>query len=172
MKKTMLLLLFCFAGLLLTAQTTFRLKAFERSYIGGIAPTPAIEPGGKEIPATVNNPQPEYFIYVLNKKNTTLRTETVWIKKRSYPVSTKKLSWGRPVLIDNITMKKDTLIANKDSYIWQIKITGGSKKVLVTKDLSRLVKENELVVKLRDSQGRYYTRSVKNITRLEPERGQ
>jgi hypothetical protein len=69
-------------------------------------------------------------------------------------------------------MKKDTLIANKDHYIWQIKITGGSKKSVVPKDLSKLVKENELVIKLRDSQRSYYIRSVKAITRLEPERGQ
>jgi hypothetical protein len=94
MKKTILLLLFCFAGSLLTAQTTFRLKAFERSYIGGAAPTPAIELGGKEIPAEVNSRQPEYFMYVLNKKNTTLKTENVWIKKSSYPGNHKKIKLG------------------------------------------------------------------------------
>lgn len=164
-------MLFCCISLLPSAQTTFRLNAFERSYIDGMAPTPAIEIGGKEIPSQPTSRQPEYFIYLLNKKHASFTIASVWIKKQWYPASIKKLGYG-PVLIDNITMKKDTLIANREGYVWQIKITGKSKKAIAKKDLSKLVNENELVIKLHDRQGRHLIRSVKTITRLEPERGQ
>lgn len=172
MKRTVLVLILFFSvGLLAAQKNSLRLIAFQRNYISGVAPTPVIEIGGKEISVRASTPEPEYFIYLLSKKLSSLKIESVWIKKHLYPASMVNVPC-KPVLLTNGLRQKDTLVGYTDEDVWQIKITGKAKNTKPKKDIAALLRENELVVKIADKQSRYYTRSVRYITKLEPDRGQ
>jgi len=172
MKKiTLILMLFMSVGLLSAQKPSLQLKAFQRYHISGLPPTPVMEVGGKETVAKPLPTEPDYFIYLLANKMPFLTIESVWIKHHLYKAGLNKVAC-KPVLLSNGT-QNDTLVRYTDEEVWQINITGKmTTKTRPAKSISALVAGNELLVRLRDKQGRYYTRSVKYITKLESSRGQ
>lgn len=174
MKKAVLGFVLVVSVLSVFAQKTapsLRLKAYQRGYISGVAPTPTVEIGGKEIAAKPTIHEPEYFIYLLVNKVPYLKIERVWINHQLYLASINKVN-EKPVLLDN-GKKKDTLIKYTDEMVWQIKITGKDKTgITPKKDIKAQVKSNELVIRLNDQNGHAYTRTQKQITVLEAVRGQ
>ena len=172
MKKiTIILILFISAGLLSAQEPSLQLKAFQRYHLSGLPPTPVIEIGGKETVAKSPSSEPDYFIYLLIYKMPFLTLESVWIRKHLYKAELNKVAC-KPVLLSN-GIQNDTLVRYTDEEVWQINITGKvSAKTRPAKSISTLVAGNELLVRLRNKQGRYYTRSVKYITNLESSRGQ
>lgn len=151
--------------------SSLRLKAYQRSYISGVAPTPVVELGGKETTSKTVAAEPEYLIYLLAFKVPYLKIERVWIKNQLYTASINKVI-TKPVVIANGN-KKDTLIKYTDETVWQVKITGKDKTgIKPKKDIEDQVKANELVLRLLDQNDRVFTRTAKQITVLEAVRGQ
>lgn len=172
MKKTVLVLVLSFTVVLLAAQKpTLQVKAFQRYFISGMAPTTIVEMGDKETVPAVKASEPEYFIYLIAYKLPGIKIESVWIKHQLYPASIHNLSC-KPVFISN-NIQNDTLVRYTDEEVWQISITGkGQNNSKPKKNLAALVAGNELVLRLLDKQGRLFTRYVKKITQLESARGQ
>lgn len=172
MKKTALAgMLFFYAALVTAQKPSLRLQAFQRYYISGMAPTPVMEVGGKEIMPQGNVKEPQYFIYLISDKLPSLQIKTVGIKHHLYQATIHKIDC-KPVVITS-TVQKDTLVRYTDDDVWQINITGKAKNNNTPKkDIAALLAENELVIKLQDKQGKYYIRTVRHITTLESERGQ
>ena len=171
MKKTVLLMMLFSTVLVLAAQKPIvKIQAFQRYYISGVAPTPIIEIGSKETAAR-NTSEPEYFIYLIACKVPDIVIESIWIKQHLYQAAINKVAC-KPVVISN-GRRNDTLVQYTDDVVWQISITGKGKDNSKPKNsISAAVSANELVVRLHDKNGRFYTRSVKNIAPLESERGQ
>lgn len=172
MKKTVIVLMLFFTSTVLVAQKpSLTLKAFQRYYIGGMPPNPVLEVGGKEVKVISKTAEPEYFIYLISAKHPSLKIESVWINKQRYQATMQTVSC-KPVVI-NTAFRKDTLIAYTEENVWQIRITGKEKNLQMSKkNISPLLLENELVVKLRDKKGSLYTQTVKHFISLESERGQ
>ena len=125
----------------------------------------------KEITTQPPAPVPEYFIYLITYWVTKIKTIQVWIKQDLYQTNTENVT-GKPVIISN-DFYNDTLVQYTHENIWQINITGKlQKKIKPTKDIASLVAANDLVVKLSDNGGKYYTRHIKHIIQLESTRGQ
>jgi hypothetical protein len=150
---------------------SLRLKAYQRSYISGVAPTPIVEIGGKETATTTLASEPEYFIYLLANKVPYLKIERVWIRNQLYIASIDKIN-KKPVVIAGFK-KKDTLIKYTDEMVWQIKlIRKDTTGIKPKKDIANQVRANELVIRLNDKAGTVFTRTVKQIPVLEAVRGQ
>lgn len=150
---------------------TLRIKAFQRSYISGVAPTPVVEIGGKETSASSSAHEPTYFIYLMAHKLPYLKIERIWIKNQLYTATINKVN-KKPVVL--VTGKiRDTLVKCTDEMVWQIKITGKDHTgINPKKDIEDQVKDNELVIRLNDQAGHLFTRTLKQIPFLEAERGQ
>lgn len=172
MKKTVIALMLFFTSTVLVAQkSSLQLKAFQRYYISGMPPNPVLEIGGKEVEVKSKTTEPEYFIYLITKKIPSLKIESVWIKKQEYQATMQTVAC-KPVVI-NTAFRKDTLIKYTEETVWQIRITGKENNLkTVKKNISSLLLENELVVKLRDRKRCLYTQTVKHFITLESERGQ
>ena len=174
MKKSVLLILtvFCFVTVFSQKTTpSLRVKAYQRSYLSGVAPTTIVEIGGKETASAAVVHDPEYFIYLIANKVPYLKIERVWIKKQLYLASIEKINEKPVVIVDG--KKKDTLIKYTDEMVWQIKIVRkDSTGIKPKKDIADQVKANELVIRLNDKSGNVFTRTVKNIAVLEAQRGQ
>ena len=172
MKKTVFVLMLFFTTAVLVAQKpSLTLKAFQRYYIGGMPPNPVIEVGGKEVDVKSKTAEPEYFIYLITGKIPSLKIESVWIKKQLYQATMQTVAC-KPVVIKT-GFRVDTLIQYSEENVWQIRITGKDKNLKMNKkNISALLLENELVVKLRDRKGSLYTQAVKHFITLESERGQ
>lgn len=172
MKKTVIVLMLFFTSAVLVAQKpSLTLKAFQRYYISGLPPNPVLEVGGKEVAVKDKSAEPEYFIYLVTDLIPDLKIESVWIKKQLYQATMQRVAC-QPVVINNV-LRKDTLVKFTGENVWQIMITGKEKNLqLSKKNISPLVLEKELVVKLRDRKGRTYTKTVKHFISLESERGQ
>lgn len=174
MKKAVIVFVLIISVLSVLAQKTtpsLRLKAYQRGYISGVAPTPTVEIGGKETAAKPTTHEPEYFIYLLANKVPYLKIDRIWINHQLYLATINKVN-EKPVVLDN-GKKKDTLIKYTDEMVWQIKITGKDKTGMTPKkDIKDQVKENELVIRLKDQNGHLFTRTLKEITVLEAVRGQ
>ena len=172
MKKITLLSVLFFTVVSLAAQKpSLTVKAFERYHISGLPPTPVIEIGGKETVTTRPPSGPEYFIYLIASQMPLVKMESVWIKKDLYKASITKVTC-KPVILNN-GIQNDTLVRYTDEEVWQINLTGKIKKYSKpAKSISALVSGNELVLRLQDKKGNYYTRSVKYISKLESTRGQ
>jgi hypothetical protein len=174
MKKVVLFMSLLIIGYAVFSQKStpsLRLKAYQRSYISGVAPTSTIELGGKETTTTKKNHAPEYFIYLIANKVPYLKIEGIWIKQQLYLAKIDKVS-TLPVVIQE-GKKKDTLVRYTDEMVWQIKIIGkDSTGIKPKKDIANQVKSNELVIRLNDPSGHIYTRTNKQITVLEAVRGE
>ena len=150
---------------------TIQIKAHQRSFISGVAPTATIEIGQKEKNQQNITNNPEYFIYLIANKIPHLKIDRIWINQQLYISSLNKLS-NHPVVLQN-GKQSDTLVKYTQDDIWQIKINGkDTTRVKLTKDIAALIKSNELVLLVNDLSGNLYTRTVKNIHNLEAERGQ
>lgn len=178
MRRTTITGILAFLGLSLMAngQTnssttpSLKVKAYERIFIKGVAPSPVIEVGGKETKVQVTPTKPVYYIYLIANKVPYIKVERVWLKQQLYTASITRVP-SKPVLIDN-GKQKDTLVKYTDEAVWQISIkdlvTNGTKP---KKDIAAQVAANELVLRLNDKKGAVYTRAVKTITKLEPQAG-
>lgn len=174
MRKGLLIIFFTLILSSVFSQKTkpsLQLKAFQRGYISGVAPTTNIAFGGKESNDTTLSQEPEYFIYLIAYKIPNLKIERVWIRQQLYLVSMDKIQNKSVLLKDNNI--KDSLLKSIDQAIWQIKIirkdsSGNPPK----KDIINQVKENELVLRLTDKNGHSITRNIKKIKVLEADRGQ
>ena len=150
---------------------TLRIKAFQRYFISGVAPSTILEMGGKETSTASGKQEPEYFIYLIAYKIRDLSIGSLWINHHPYEAVIRNISC-KPVIIPN-SIGNDTLLPYTDEAIWQVSITGrGKEGVKTTKALKALMANQQLVLKLVDKQGRNYTRTVKKITQIESERGQ
>jgi hypothetical protein len=174
MKKVALCILLALSIQSVFAQKTspsLRLKAYQRSYISGVAPTPVVEVGGKETSIATKSQEPTYYIYLLANKVPYLKIERVWIKNQLYLATITKIN-QKPVVLDN-GKRKDTLVKYTDEMVWQVKITGKDHTgITPKKDIDDQVKANELVLRLVDQNDHVFTRTAKHITVLEAERGQ
>jgi hypothetical protein len=174
MRKSLFTGILAFLGLSLVAngQTnipstpSLRLRAYERVFINGVAPSPVMELGGKETKVQVIPTKPVYYIFLIANKVPYIKIERVWIKQQLYTRVANK-----PVLIEN-GKQKDTLVKYTDEAVWQItikdKVTNGTKP---KKDIADKVAANELVLRLNDKSGAVYTRIAKTFTKLEPQAG-
>ncbi|MCW3087469.1 MAG: hypothetical protein JWQ78_855 [Sediminibacterium sp.] len=159
------------AGCVIAQKPVMKIKAFQRYYISGLPNIPAVEVGGKEVVVTRAAAEPEYYIYLVAAKTPSLNLESIWIKQHRYQASLKKISC-KPVVVNN-GAEKDTLVKYTKEDIWQVRIKGKAKTdVRPTKAIAALVPGNDLVVRVYDKAGRYYTHVVRNIPRLESARGQ
>ena len=149
---------------------SLRLKAYERVFINGVAPSPVMEVGGKETKVKVIPTKPVYYIYLIANKVPYIKIERVWIKQQLYTATITRVP-TKPVLIEN-GKQKDTLVKYTDEAVWQVNIkdlvTNGTKP---KKDIADKVAANELVLRLNDKNGYVYTRVAKTITKLEPAAG-
>jgi hypothetical protein len=174
MKKAVLFLCLLITGGAVFSQKTtpsLSLKAYQRSYISGVAPSSTIELGGKETAVKTKAPNPEYFIYLIANKVPYLKVERIWINQQLYLASIDKVP-SLPVVVQE-GMKKDTLVKYTDELVWQIKIIGkDSTGIKPKKDIADQVKSNELVIRLTEPSGHVFTRTSKNIPVLEAARRQ
>jgi hypothetical protein len=149
---------------------SLRLRAYERVFINGVAPSPVMEVGGKETKVQVIPTKPVYYIYLIANKVPYIKIERVWIKQQLYTATITRVV-TKPVLIEN-GKQKDTLVKYTDEAVWQItikdKVTNGTKP---KKDIADKVAANELVLRLNDKSGAVYTRIAKTFTKLEPAAG-
>ncbi|OYY21936.1 MAG: hypothetical protein B7Y69_08225 [Sphingobacteriia bacterium 35-40-8] len=150
---------------------SIRLKAYERVFVSGVAPSPVIEVGGKETKVQVIPTKPVYYIYLIANKVPYIKIERIWIKQQLYTATITKVA-SKPVLIEN-GKQKDTLVRYTDEAVWQIsikdKVTNAATKS--KKDIANKVAANELVLRLNDKNGCVYTRVAKTFTKLEPAPG-
>jgi hypothetical protein len=150
---------------------SLKLKAYQQSYISGVAPTSTVEIGGKETSPAAATHEPTYYIYLLANKVPYLKIERVWIKNQLYLATIAKVN-AKPVVLDK-GKRKDTLVKYTDEMVWQVKITGKDHTgITPKKDIEDQVKANELVLRLVDQNNHVFTRTAKQITVLEAERGQ
>ncbi|MEY2903698.1 MAG: hypothetical protein RLY89_2804 [Bacteroidota bacterium] len=149
---------------------SLRLRAYERVFINGVAPSPVMELGGKETKVQVIPTKPVYYIFLIANKVPYIKIERVWIKQQLYTATITRVA-NKPVLIEN-GKQKDTLVKYTDEAVWQItikdKVTNGTKP---KKDIADKVAANELVLRLNDKSGAVYTRIAKTFTKLEPQAG-
>ena len=150
---------------------SLRLKAYQRSYISGVAPTPVVALGGKETTTAAASQEPTYYIYLLANKVPYLKIERVWIKNQLYLATIDKIN-EKPVVLDN-GKRKDTLVKYTDEMVWQVKITGKDNTgITPKKDIEDQLKANELVLRLVDQNEHVFTITAKHFTVLEAEKGQ
>jgi hypothetical protein len=178
MRKSVFTVILAFLGLSLVThgQTntptnpSLRLRAYERVFINGVAPSPVMEVGGKETKVQVIPTKPVYYIYLIANKVPYIKIERVWVKQQLYTATITRVT-TKPVLIEN-GKQKDTLVKYTDEAVWQItlkdKVTNGTKP---KKDIADKVAANELVLRLNDKSGAVYTRVAKTFTKLEPQAG-
>lgn len=178
MRRSVFIGIVAFFGLSLLAKgqtntpttPSLRLRAYERVFISGVAPSPVIEVGGKETKVQVVPTKPVYYIYLIANKVPYIKIERVWIKQQLYTATINRVA-TKPVLIEN-GKQKDTLVKYTDEAVWQITIkdlvTNGTKP---KKDIADKVAANELVLRLNDKNGAVYTRVAKTFTKLEPQAG-
>jgi hypothetical protein len=178
MRTSLLIGIVAFLGLSLIAKgqtntssnPSIRLRAYERVFINGVAPSPVIEVGGKEAKVQVIPTKPVYYIYLIANKVPYIKIERVWIKQQLYKATITRVP-AKPVLIEN-GKQKDTLVKYTDEAVWQVqildKVTNGTKP---KKDIADKVAANELVLRLNDKKGYVYTRVAKTFTKLEPAAG-
>lgn len=178
MRRSVYIGIVAFLGLFLIAngQTnkstnpSLRLRAYERVFINGVAPSPVMEVGGKEAKVQIIPTKPVYYIYLIANKVPYIKIERVWVKQQLYTATISRVA-TKPVLIEN-GKQKDTLIKYTDEAVWQVsiknKVTKGSKP---KKDIADKVAANELVLRLNDKSGAVYTRVAKTFTKLEPQAG-
>jgi len=146
---------------------SLQLKAFERIILSGVAPTPEIKVGDEEIePAALKVPT-DYYIYLISRRVRNIVIDQVWIKKESYSARISRVT-SKQVIVEN-GKYSDTLVNFTNEAVWQINIqekdmTGIPPK----KNIANQVANNELVIRLKDSNGSIYTRTVKKITQLKP----
>lgn len=160
--------MFCYAAALGQSRTpSLQLKAFERIILSGVAPTPEIKVGDEEIePAALKVPT-DYYIYIISRRVRNIVIDQVWIKKESYSARISRVT-SKQVIVEN-GKYSDTLVNFTNEAVWQINIqekdmTGIPPK----KNIANQVANNELVIRLKDSNGSIYTRTVKKITQLKP----
>lgn len=178
MRKSVFTVIMAFLGLsfLANGQTnkpttpSLRLRAYERVFINGVAPSQVIEVGGKEAKVQMIPNKPLYYIYLIANKVPYIKIERIWVKQQLYTASITRVT-TKPVLIEN-GKQKDTLVKYTDEAVWQItikdKVTNGTKP---KKDIADKVAANELVLRLNDKTGAVYTRIAKTFTKLEPAAG-
>ena len=147
-----------------------KLRAYERTFIPGVALSPEIEVGGKETTVKIIPTKPVFYIYLLANKLPNIKIEQIWIRQESYTATITRVP-SKSVLIEN-GKQKDTLVKYTNEAVWQInikdKVSNGPKP---KKDIADKVAANELVLLLNDKKGFTYTRVLKNITKLEPAAG-
>lgn len=169
----LLILLACSMSSSFAQKTTpsLRLKSFQRGYISGVAPTPTVEIGGKQTEAASAAKEPTYFIYLIANKVPYLKIERIWIRQQLYMANIHLIT-EKPVVVKNGS-RADTLVKYTDEAVYQINITGkDSTGIKPKKDIADQVKANEMVLRLRDKNGKVFTRTAKHISILDAERGQ
>lgn len=174
MRKTIFTGIIIFAGLFWFAAAigqsktpSLKLKAFERIIMSGVAPNPVIKVGDEEIAPAITPAPIDYYIYLISRRVRNIVIDQVWIKKESYTARISRVT-SKQVILEN-GKYSDTLVNYTNEAIWQINIqekdiTGIPPK----KNIANQVANNELVIRLKDSNGSIYTRTVKKITQLKP----
>lgn len=148
-----------------------QLKAFERGYISGKAIVPEISLGNQESKSEPTAVAPEYFIYLIAYKMPTVQLQKLWIKQRSYLATIQQVN-QKPVILQS-GKHIDTLVKYNCETIYQVTIKGLDKTVSKPqKGIADRVKANDLVLRVTDKEGNFYTRNIKKISVLEADRGQ
>jgi len=161
--------LFVFLMLATTTQAqTLIVKAFERNSISGVAPSPIINIGGKESNAPSINTNPSYFFYLIAANYLQVSIEQIWIKQTCFSAKLTPLK-KQTILLKN-SNDSTTISATKNTSLWQIQVLGKSTKIVNQQKLLALISKNNLVVLLKDTKGRRYTRLIPQIIELEAER--
>ena len=151
-----------------TQAQTLIIKAFERNSISGVAPTPIINIGGKESIEPTNNTNPSYFFYLIASNYLHVSIEQVWIKQTCFKA--KLLSLKSPTIILKNSTDSTTISATKNTSLWQLQVLEKLTKIVPHQKLQALISKNNLVVLLKDTKGRRYTRIIPQIIELEAER--
>ena len=147
---------------------TLIVKGFERKSISGVATTHIISIGGKETIEQPNNASPSYFIYLIASNYLQVSIEQIWIKQTCF--SAKLLPLNTHTIVLKNSTDSTTISAAKNTSLWQLQVIGKSTKTTNQQKLQRLISKNNLVVLLKDTKGRRYTRVIPQIIELEPER--
>lgn len=160
-------LFICSAALCQSRTPVLQLKAFERITLNGVAPTPEIKVGDKEIVAGALPAATDYYIYIISRRVPNIMIDQIWLKQESYSARISRVS-SKQVILEN-GKYSDTLVKYTNEAVWQINIqekdmTGIQPK----KNIANQVANNELVIRLKDSKGSVYTRTVKKIIQLRP----
>ncbi len=157
-----------FLTLATTSQSqTLIIKAFERNTISGVAPTPIITIGGTEKAESTNNKNTSYLIYLIASNYLQVSIEQIWIKQDYFTAKLNPLKTNRIVLKN--TTDSTTISTTKNTNIWELQLIGKATKITNEQKLQRLISKNNLVVLLKDTKGRRYTRVIPQIIELEAE---
>ncbi len=144
-----------------------QLKAFERITLSGVAPTPEIKVGDKEIVATALPAATDYYIYIISRRVPNIMIDQVWLKQESYSARISRVS-AKQVILEN-GQQTDTLVNYTNEAVWQIIIQEKDMNVIKPKkNVANQVANNDVVIRLKDNKGSVYTRTVKKITQLRP----
>jgi hypothetical protein len=161
------LLIFLMLAIKTQAQTLI-IKAFERNSISGVAPTPIISIGGKESAEPTNNKNISYLIYLIASNYLQVSIEQVWINQTSFSAKLSKIKTNS-IIIKN-SADSTNISATKNTSLWQLQVLGKATKIENQQKMQALINKNNLVVLLKDTKGRRYTRVIPQIIELEPER--
>lgn len=147
--------------------SSIKLSAYKRITLNGVAPSVEIKVGDEEkAPAGTSAPT-DYFIYLITNRVPNLQLNQVWIQQELYTASLSRVT-SKPVVLEN-GKYSDTLVQYTKKTVWQITLTGKDMTGIQPKKvIANQVASNELVLRLSDSKGAIYTRTVKNITTLKP----
>jgi hypothetical protein len=163
---------FCLLILLMFATTTqaqtLTIKAFKRNSISGVAPTPIISIGGKEAAEPTNNKNISYLIYLIASNYLQVSIEQVWINQISFSAKLSKIKTNS-IVIKN-SDDSTNISATKNTSLWQLQVLGKTTKIEKQQKMQALINKNNLVVLLKDTKGRRYTRVIPQIIELDPER--
>ena len=107
-----------------------------------------------------------YYIYLITNKVPYMKLERVWINHKLYIASLERIT-EKPVLYQKGN-KVDTLVRYTDELVWKVNIKGKADDSYKPKsDIADIVAENELVLRLYNSDGTLYTREVKQMSKLK-----
>jgi hypothetical protein len=120
-----------------------------------------VEPTAKSDNSVPNH----YYIYLITNKVPYMKLEKVWINNKLYTASLERVT-EKPILHQKGT-KVDTLVKYTDELVWKVNIKGKADDSFKPKsDISDIVAQNELVLRLYNSDGTLYTREVKQMSKL------
>jgi hypothetical protein len=163
MKRTILLIIFFTVAFASFGQTGVRVFGYMREVMPGIVPRGTRE-NGEAIEQAKSTPT--YLVYLSSPSKYPAVVVEMWINGQRFSTQTEGVA-KTPVILPNNTGKSTTLVgktSNKVQQVVPMPSTEGKEFSLARKKAA----VNELVVVYRQN-GKYYSATLKKITKLEPQ---
>jgi len=163
MKRTILFIALFTIAFASFSQTGVKVYGYVREVSPGIVPHGNRENGKaiEQVKAT-----PNYLVYLSSPSKIPTVVEEMWINGQRFSTQTEGVA-KTPVILPNNTGKSTTLVgktSNKVQQVVPMPSTEGKEFSLARKKAA----VNELVVVYRQN-GKYYSATLKKITKLEPQ---